>query len=115
MAKLNQLKKLFGAFLEAPQKRRWPVLAVLVGIALTAGGLRLVASRTGGIPDLTGEDGAVLVPAGDPGALTAAVRSLLDDPGRAADLAAAAARRATGLPTAGDAASAAIGLYERLT
>lgn len=78
-------------------------------------GAPLVATRTGGIPDLTGDDGALLVPPGDPSALTDAVRSLLDDPERAARLAAAAARRAAGLPSPDDAADAVMGLYERLT
>ena len=40
-------QQLFGAFLQTPQKRRWPVAAALVGVALTAGGLRLVAAQTG--------------------------------------------------------------------
>jgi len=91
----------------------WEGQPFIVQEALRAG-TPLVASRTGGIPDLTGEDGAVLVPPGDPGALAAAVRSLLDDPGRAADLAAAAARRAASLPTVSAAADAAIGVYEQL-
>src|SRR5688572_27244468 len=40
-------QKLFSVFLEAPQRRRWPVAAVLIGVALTAGGLRAVTGRTG--------------------------------------------------------------------
>jgi glycosyltransferase involved in cell wall biosynthesis len=91
----------------------WEGQPLIVQEALRAGA-PLVASRAGGIPDLTGEDGAVLVAPGDPGALAVAVRSLLDDPGRAAGLAAAAARRATSLPTVSAAADAAVGLYGRL-
>jgi glycosyltransferase involved in cell wall biosynthesis len=92
----------------------WEGQPLTVQEALRAG-TPLVATRTGGIPDLTGDDGALLVAPGDPGALTAAVRSLLDDPRRAAGLAAAAARRAASLPTAGDAADAVMALYKRLT
>jgi glycosyltransferase involved in cell wall biosynthesis len=56
-------------------------------------GLPIVASDTGGIPTALGDAG-VLVPPGDPDALAAAVDALLDDPGRAARLGAAARARA---------------------
>lgn len=53
-------------------------LTVVEGMAA---GTAVIASRVGGIPELIqdGEDG-LLVPAGDPEALTAALRRLLDDP-----------------------------------
>jgi glycosyltransferase involved in cell wall biosynthesis len=92
----------------------WEGQPLIVQEALRAG-KPLVASRTGGIPDLTGEDSALLVPPGDPGALTAAIVSLLDDPGRAEKLSAAAIERAASLPTVPDAVGAAVALYERLT
>jgi glycosyltransferase involved in cell wall biosynthesis len=92
----------------------WEGQPLIVQEALRAGA-PLVASRVAGIAGLTGEDGALLVPPGDPGALAAAVLSLLDDPGRAATLSAAARERAAGLPTVAAAAGAAIGLYQRLT
>jgi glycosyltransferase involved in cell wall biosynthesis len=74
----------------------------------------LVATRAGGIPELTGTDGALLVPPGDPVALATAVLSVLDDPGRADALSAAATQRARGLPSIGDAVDSAAALYERL-
>lgn len=56
-------------------------------------GRPIVATAVGGVPSVIhdGETG-VLVPPGDPGALAAAVRSLLDDPDTAARLGASAAR-----------------------
>jgi glycosyltransferase involved in cell wall biosynthesis len=59
-----------------------------------AAGRPLVATRVGGIPDLVahGTTG-LLVPPGDADALAAAVKSLLDDPERAAAMGAAARAR----------------------
>ncbi len=58
-------------------------------------GIPVVASRIGGIPEVVGPDEstALLVPPGDAGALVAAVRRLLDAPGLAASLGAAARSR----------------------
>ena len=75
----------------------WEGQPLIVQEALRAG-RPLVASRAGGIPDVTGEDAALLVPPGDPAALATAVESVLDDPGLAAKLGAAAAQRAGELP-----------------
>jgi glycosyltransferase involved in cell wall biosynthesis len=91
----------------------WEGQPLIVQEALRAG-RPLVASRTGGIPALTGEDGAVLVPAGDAAALAGAIRSVLDDPGLAARLRAAATQRGAVLPDASDAVDAAIALYRRV-
>jgi glycosyltransferase involved in cell wall biosynthesis len=91
----------------------WEGQPLIVQEALRAG-RPLVASRTGGIPELTGEDAAVLVPQGDPGALAAAVESVLDDPGLAAGLGAAATQRAAGLPGTRDAVDSVTRLYGRL-
>jgi glycosyltransferase involved in cell wall biosynthesis len=76
-------------------------------------GRPLVASRAGGIPDLTGEDGALLVPPGDAGALAGAVLSVLDDPVLAGRLSEAAAKRAALLPSVQDAIDAALAAYQR--
>jgi glycosyltransferase involved in cell wall biosynthesis len=59
-----------------------------------AAGLPVVASRTGGVPELVvdGQTG-VLVPAGDPSALAAALQRLVDDPALRAGLGAAGRAR----------------------
>jgi glycosyltransferase involved in cell wall biosynthesis len=92
----------------------WEGQPLVVQEALRAG-RPIVASRVGGIPDLTGDDGALLVPPGDPGELAAAVLAVLDDPGLAARLAAAARARAGSLPTPAAAVASALDSYGRLT
>jgi glycosyltransferase involved in cell wall biosynthesis len=91
----------------------WEGQPLIVQEALRAG-RPLVASRVGGIPDLTGEDGAVLVPPGDPAALAGAVLAVLHDPALAARLRAAARDRAAALPTPAAAVEAALALYQRI-
>jgi glycosyltransferase involved in cell wall biosynthesis len=91
----------------------WEGQPLIVQEALRAG-RPIVASRTGGIPEVTGEDAAVLVPQGDAAALAAAVESVLDDPGLAVRLAAAATERAAGLPGTGDALDSVTRLYGRV-
>jgi len=92
---------------------RWEGQPLIVQEALRAG-RPLVASRTGGIPGLTGEDAAVLVPPGDVAALAAAVLAVLDDPGLAARLGEAARARAAELPGEAAAVDAALALYQRV-
>ena len=91
----------------------WDGQPLVVQEALRSG-RPLVASREGGIPGLTGEDGALLVPARDAGALAEAVLSVLDDPGLAARLRAAATERSRILPDSGDAVDSAMALYRRV-
>ena len=91
----------------------WEGQPLIAQEALRAG-LPLVASRVGGIPDLTGKDAALLVPPGDARALAAAVLSVLDDPGLAARLSEAAIRQARTLPSEEDAVDAALAAYRRL-
>ena len=91
----------------------WDGQPLVVQEALRSG-RPLVASRVGGIPDLTGEDGALLVPAGDAGALAEAVLSALNDRGLAARLRAAATERSKELPSCGDAVDSAVALYRRI-
>ena len=93
---------------------RWEGQPLILQEALAAG-CPIVASRAGGIPDLTGEDAALLVPPGDVDALAAAVRRVLTDEVLAQRLAAAARERARGLPTADDAVEAALATYRRPT
>jgi glycosyltransferase involved in cell wall biosynthesis len=92
---------------------RWEGQPLIVQETLRAG-RPLVATRVGGIPDLTGEDGAVLVPPGDPARLAAAVAGVLDHPEARAKLAAAALDRGARLPTATAAVDQALSLYLQL-
>ena len=91
----------------------WDGQPLVVQEALRSG-RPLVASRAGGIPDLTGEDGALLIPAGDAGALAGAVLSVLDDPGQAARLQAAATERSNMLPGDEAAVDSVIAVYRRV-
>ncbi|MBX6766982.1 MAG: glycosyltransferase family 1 protein, partial [Actinomadura rubrobrunea] len=56
----------------------------------------------------------ILVPPGDAAALERAVSRVLDDPALAVRLGAAAAQRATSLPTEDDAVDQLAGVYTRL-
>jgi len=69
-----------------------------------AHGLPVVATMTGAIPDLVGDDAGLLVPVGDTAALTAALARVLGDSGLRARLAEGARRRRDRLPTWDDAA-----------
>jgi glycosyltransferase involved in cell wall biosynthesis len=89
---------------------RWEGQPLVLQEALRAG-VPIVATRTGGIPDLVGGDAALLVEPGDAAGLAAAVRAVLADPSLAAGLRAAAARRAAALPTEDDAVTAALSSY----
>jgi glycosyltransferase involved in cell wall biosynthesis len=92
---------------------RWEARALTVQEAMRAG-RPLVATRTGGIPELTGEDAAVLIPPGDPNALAAAVCAVLDDPPLAARLGQAARARSAAFPAESEAIEAALAIYVRL-
>ena len=89
---------------------RWEGQPLVLQEALRAG-VPIVAARTGGIPDLTGEDAALLVPPGDPARLAVAVAAVLGDPALAARLRAAARSRAAGLPSGDAAVAAALAAY----
>jgi glycosyltransferase involved in cell wall biosynthesis len=91
----------------------WEGQPLAVQEALRAG-LPLVTSRAGGIPGLTGEDAALLVPPGDAAALAGAVASVLDDPALATRLSEAAVKRAQTLPSEQDALDAALAAYQTL-
>ena len=93
---------------------RWEGQPLILQEALRAG-RPIVATRAGGTPDLTGEDGALLVPPDDPAALTAAVRQVLGDPALAGRLAQAARDRAAALPTVNAAVDAALAIYRELS
>ncbi|MDG4766384.1 glycosyltransferase family 4 protein [Solwaraspora sp. WMMD406] len=78
----------------------WEARQLFAQEALRAG-VPLVATAVGGLPDLVG-DAAVLVPRGDPDALDQAVRELLTDHQRRAELAERGPARARHWPTEAD-------------
>jgi glycosyltransferase involved in cell wall biosynthesis len=91
----------------------WEGQALILQEALRAGAA-VVATRTGGNPDLIGEDAALLVPPGDPGQLAAAVRAVLTDQALASRLRKAALERARSLPDAEAAVTAVVTEYRRV-
>ena len=90
----------------------WEARSLTAQEALRAG-RPLVATDVGGIRDLVG-DGAVLVPPGDPAALGAAVRRLLDDPAAAVALAARGSAVAATWPTEQDTVDQVADVYREL-
>ena len=92
----------------------WEGQPLILQEALRAG-RPIVATRVGGIPGLTGEDGALLIPPDDPAALAAAVRRVLTSASLARRMAGAALARARTLPSENDAVEAALAVYRRLT
>ncbi|MDG4801476.1 glycosyltransferase family 4 protein [Micromonospora sp. WMMD980] len=91
----------------------WEARQLFAQEALRAG-VPLVATAVGGLPELVGE-GAVLVPPGDVDAVDAAVRELLDDGPRRAELGRRGAARAASWPTEADTVAALADLYAELT
>jgi glycosyltransferase involved in cell wall biosynthesis len=91
---------------------RWEGQPLVLQEALRAGAA-IVATRTGGIPDLASPDAAYLVTPGDAAQLAAGVRAILVDRELAERLRTAALRRAASLPTEADAVSAALEAYSR--
>jgi glycosyltransferase involved in cell wall biosynthesis len=97
---------------------RWEGQPLILQEALRAGA-PIVATSTGGIPDLVGagagdgDDAALLVPPGNPDALAEAITRVLTDADLSARLRASAAQRAKSLPTGDDAVTAVLQAYER--
>jgi len=92
----------------------WEGQPLILQEALRAGA-PVVATRVGGTPELTGEDAALLVPAGDAVRLADAVRAVLTDQVLAARLRRAAANRARALPDEDDAVIAALSEYDQVS
>lgn len=90
----------------------WEARQLFAQEALRAG-VPLVATEVGGLPDLVG-DAAVLVPPGDVDAVDAAVRELLDDAARRADLTRRGVARSATWPTEEDTVAALAALYAEL-
>lgn len=78
-----------------------------------ARGLPVIATDTGGIGDLVGNDAGVLVPAGDVGALSAALERVISDADARNQLAAGARQARERLPTWEDAAASMANVLER--
>ena len=92
---------------------RWEARALILQEAMRAG-RPIVATCVGGTPELTGPDGAILVPADDPDALAMAVAAVLDDAPLAARLGEAARARSATFPSQEDAVAAVLACYARL-
>ncbi|WP_346623507.1 glycosyltransferase family 4 protein [Blastococcus montanus] len=91
---------------------RWEARSLTAQEALRAG-VPLVASRTGGLPELLG-DAAELVPVGDPEALAAAVVRVLCDSALAAALVEEGFRQAAGWPDEEATAAQLVEIYREL-
>jgi len=91
---------------------RWEARSLTAQEALRSG-TPLVATRTGGLPELLG-DAAELVPVGDAGALADALAALLGDPERRAQLAKAGRERAASWPDEAATARQLVAVYREL-
>ena len=85
--------------------------APLALLQAMASGVPAVATRVGGVPEIATDGTVELVDPGDPAALAAAMRTLLDDPERARRQGAAARARVLEHYTAADNAEAIRALY----
>jgi glycosyltransferase involved in cell wall biosynthesis len=108
----DDVADLLGAADLAVVSSVWEARQLFAQEALRAG-VPLVSTAVGGLPDLLGT-GAVLIPAGDVGALDEAVTSLLDDPGRRRILADAGLTQAATWPADTDTVAQVVGVYDEL-
>jgi glycosyltransferase involved in cell wall biosynthesis len=91
---------------------RWEARSLTAQEALRSG-IPLVATRTGGLPELLGS-AAELVPVGDAAALAEAIARVLTDDGHAARLAAAGRRQAATWPDEEATATRLVAVYREL-
>ncbi|WP_018353213.1 glycosyltransferase family 4 protein [Longispora albida] len=109
----NDVADLLAAADVAVVTSDWEARQLFAQEAMRAG-VPLVATRVGGLPGLVG-DAAVLVPAGDADAVARAVRGLLDDPDRRAQLAQRGQERAAGWPDEAATVRQVLACYRELT
>nr|WP_253878882.1 glycosyltransferase [Actinomadura rupiterrae] len=112
LGRRTDVPELFAAADVAVVPSVWEGQPLVVQEILRAG-RPLVATRVGGVPGMV-DDAALLVPPDDATALEKAVGRVLDDSALAVRLGAAAAQRATALPTENDAVAQLSELYEDL-
>ncbi|MEV4288400.1 glycosyltransferase family 4 protein [Nonomuraea bangladeshensis] len=106
----DDVPDLLGAATAAVTATRWEGQPLSIREALMAG-KPVIATAVGGIPEIVGDAG-ILVPYGDVPALRAAVRMLLEEPGTAERLAAAAVRRGQEMPDGDEAVESVLHVYE---
>ena len=87
--------------------------APLALLEAMAAGVPVVASRTGGIPEITGEDTALLVAPQDSEGFADAIARTLDDPASSASRVAAARSRVASLYTTGANVDATLRIYDQ--
>jgi glycosyltransferase involved in cell wall biosynthesis len=112
LGRVDDVASLLAAADVALLTSTWEARALVAQEALLAG-LPLVSTRVGGIEELVG-DAALLVGPRDVPAAVQALRSLLEDPARAAELAAAGRRRAATWPDEDQVAADLAAVYARL-
>ncbi|OON82388.1 glycosyltransferase family 4 protein [Streptomyces tsukubensis] len=109
----DDIAELLAAADVAVLPSRWEARSVLAQEALS-GGVPLVASEVGGIPELVG-DAAELVPYGDTQALAGAVADLLADPERRERLRLKGLEQAARWPTEDETVAQVLSVYDELT
>jgi glycosyltransferase involved in cell wall biosynthesis len=112
LGRRDDVADLLGAADVCVLPSRWEGSPLVAQEALRAG-TPLVATRTGGMPELLG-DGALLVPVGDPDALGQALREVLADPDLARRLVEAGTGRAAAWPDEATAARRLVAVYREL-
>jgi glycosyltransferase involved in cell wall biosynthesis len=112
LGRRDDVADLLGAADVCVLPSRWEGSPFTAQEALRAG-TPLVATRTGGLPELLG-NGALLVPAGDADALAAALTGVLSDPARARALVEAGSAQAARWPDEATAARRLVAVYREL-
>ncbi|MGW5155958.1 glycosyltransferase family 4 protein [Nonomuraea wenchangensis] len=106
----DDVPDLLGAATAVVTATRWEGQPLSIREALMAG-KPVIATAVGGIPEIVGDAG-ILAPYGDVRALREAVRRLLEEPGIAERLAAAAVRRGREMPDGDEAVESVLNVYE---